>query len=60
MKAKVKLPDGTFVYRKVTIVPMGNFQMMYVRYMNKNYLIGDGDEYLRGTPEHFDLGKEIN
>ena len=60
MKAKIKLADGSFIQRVVTVTPCGNFQMMSVRYKNKEYLIGDGDEYLRGVPEHFVLGRELS
>lgn len=59
MDTSIKLDNGKIINRKVKVCYMGNFQMMSVRYKNKEYLIGDGDEYLRGIPECFTLGKEI-
>jgi hypothetical protein len=47
-KVQVKLPDGRIIQRKLKIQPMGNFIMNIITYKGKEYLCGDGDEYLRG------------
>jgi hypothetical protein len=59
-KIKVKLPDGKIIERVPTIIPFCNFQIFTIRYNNADYMIGDGDEYLRGMPEVFELGKKLN
>lgn len=60
MKVKVKLPNGEVIERKPKGHMFGNFQMLTIRYKNKEYLINEGDEYLRGYPEIFELGKEVS
>lgn len=59
MKVNVMLDDGTIIKRKPIVDQLGNFQLVMVRYNYRIYLIGDGDEYLRGNPEYFTLGSEI-
>lgn len=58
-KIKVCLPNGEIIERTPNVTPFGNFQMIWIRYDNKKYLVGDGDEYLRGYPSMFTLGKEL-
>jgi len=60
MKVKIRLEDGTIIERKVTTIQFGNFLMNVVRYKNEKYLIGDGDEYLRGYDKIFTLGRKIS
>lgn len=55
----IRLPDGTFIKRVPKVTQMGNFQMMTIIYNNAQYIIGVGDEYLRGMPEYFELGKKL-
>lgn len=62
MKVRIKINDSTatnYIFRKVKFVPFGNFIMNIIRYKNKDYLIGDGDEYLRGynVNKIYTLGK---
>lgn len=59
MKIKIKLIDGTIIRRKAKIVSFGNFQQMIVRYNNDDYIVGDGDEYIRGGPDFYTLGKKL-
>lgn len=58
-KIKVSLPDGEIIERVPNIEMCGNFQVLWIRYNNKKYVVGDGDEYLRGYPPVFALGNEI-
>lgn len=58
-KAKIKLPNGEMIERKINVEPMSNFQMLWINYKGSKYLVGEGDEYLRGFPEYFTLGKKI-
>ena len=51
--------NGCIIKRKIKFVPCGNFVMMVVRYKNAEYLIGDGDEYLRGYKEVYELGRKL-
>jgi len=51
MKVKIKVPNGDIVRRKIRVEQLGNSQMNIVRYMNNDYLIGSGTEYLRGYEE---------
>lgn len=37
----------------------GNFQMISVRYQGYEHLVGDGDEYLWGMPDEFELGRRL-
>lgn len=56
MKIKLRLNDGTIIERVPKIVSVGNFQQMVIRHKNEEYLVGDGDEYIRGGYEEiFDL-----
>jgi len=61
-RIKIKVDDGNYVYRTPNFMQVGNFQQMWVRYNGGAYLVGDGDEYIRG-PESYDtifkLGKQI-
>jgi len=52
---RIRLPNGKMIKRVPTGHSFGNFNMLTIRYRNQNYLIGEGDEYLRGYPKHFDL-----
>jgi len=65
-KVRVRVPTedrcgyGTKIIERVPkAVPFGNFQMLIVRWNSFEYLIGDGDEYLRGMPEEFELGRKL-
>lgn len=58
-KIKIKLATGEIIERVPNVEQLGNFQMLWIRYKGKKYLVGDGDEYLRGFPEIFEMGKEI-
>lgn len=52
--------DGKIIIRKIKPIRMGNFVMNIVRYKNAMYLIGDGDEYLRGGYDQvFELGRKL-
>ena len=60
MKVKIKV-GNEIIKRKVKQEQMGNFVMNIVRYKNHNYLIGDGDEYIRdGYNQIFTLGRRLN
>ncbi len=57
--AKIKVGDKIFT-RKVKPVWVGNFVMYIVRYKNELYLIGDGDEYIRGNLNKiYELGRKL-
>ena len=59
MKVKIKV-DGKIITRSVKQEQFGNFVMNIVRYKNNNYLIGDGDEYIReGYNQTFTLGRRL-
>lgn len=58
-KVKVKLEDGTIIERVPKATQLGNFVMLTIRYKNDEYHIGDGDEYLRGMPEVFEIGRKV-
>jgi len=60
-KIKIRTPEGDIIKRKPKAHRVGNFVMMTIRYKNKEYVIGSGDEYLRGMPEVFelDLNREV-
>jgi len=57
----IKLPNGKMIKRVPTGHSFGNFNMLTIRYNKSNYLIGDGDEYLRGYPKYFklDLSRKV-
>lgn len=55
MRLKIKV-DGRIILRKVKFVSLGNFVMNVVRYKNKEYLVGNGDEYMRGYERISTLG----
>lgn len=59
-KVKVRLPNGQIIERVPQAKQLGNWVNLYIRYKGDDYWIGDGDEYLRGTPEVFELGSMIN
>lgn len=52
--------DGKIITRMIKCVQMGNFVMNIVRYNNERYIIGDGDEYLRGYDKIFELGRKLD
>lgn len=54
-KIKIKLPDGKIIKRVPKAESLGNFVNIYIRWNGRDYWIGDGDEYLRGMPEVFEL-----
>ncbi len=58
-KIKIELPNGKIIERVPNFEQCGNFQMIWIRYDNKKYIVGDGDEYLRGYPDVFKLGDEL-
>jgi len=59
-KICIKLDSGVYIYRVPTIVPFGNFRQVIVRVLGSEYLVGDGDEYLRdGYNKVFTLGKKL-
>lgn len=61
VEVKIKVGDKV-VTRKVKHKRFGNFVMNIVRYKNAEYLIGDGDEYIRGGLDGekvYELGKRI-
>lgn len=51
--------DNKIILRKVKHYRFGNFVMNVIRYKNNDYLIGDGDEYLRGYEDVYTLGKQL-
>lgn len=55
-KVKVKLPNGQIIERVPHAKQLGNWVNMFIRYRGEDYWIGDGDEYLRGAPDVFELG----
>lgn len=59
MIAKIRLDNEIVIYRKIKFISFGNFVMLIIRYLNNEYLIGNGDEYLRGYPKEFKLGKKL-
>lgn len=58
-KIKIQLSNGDIIKRKPNMQQCGNFQIIWIRYNNNKYIVGDGDEYLRGYPDVFKLGKKI-
>lgn len=59
MKVKIDV-DGKIIERVVKFERLGNFVMNIVRYNNERYLVGDGDEYLRGYDKVFSLGRKLS
>lgn len=60
MGIKVKFEaDGKIRERVVKQEAFGNFVMNIVRYKNDQYLVGEGDEYLRGYDQILTLGKKL-
>jgi hypothetical protein len=59
MKVKIEV-EGKIIERVVKFEQLGNFVMNIVRYKNERYLVGDGDEYLRGYDKVFKLGRKIS
>lgn len=59
-KIKVRIDEEKVIERKPKVHQVGNFQIMTVRYNNKEYIVGDGDEYIRGGyDQEFTLGREV-
>ena len=48
MRIKIQMPDGKIIERTIKSSPLGNFSMNVVRIANEEYLLGSGDEYMRG------------
>jgi hypothetical protein len=46
----IKMPDGSIEKRTIKHERFGNFVMNTITVKKKVYLLGDGDEYLRGYP----------
>lgn len=59
MRIKIRV-NNRIITRKVRVEPCGNFVMNIVRYNNEYYLVGEGDEYLRGYSQVFTLGKKLH
>lgn len=59
MKVKIEV-EGKIIERVVKFKQLGNFVMNIVRYKNERYLVGDGDEYLRGYDKVFSLGRKLS
>lgn len=59
MRIMIDVGEDKLVCRSIKIVSFGNFQQMIVRYKNDEYLVGDGDEYLRGYNKVYKLGKKL-
>lgn len=53
--ALCRTPDGDTIYRRAYAESLGNFVMLSIKYKNHWHLIGEGDEYIRGTPDIFDI-----
>jgi hypothetical protein len=49
------LYKGQIIKRKIKPERMGNFVMNIVRIDNKEYLLGDGSEYLHGYDDAYDF-----
>jgi len=60
MKMQIRIDENITVIRKVKFVPFGNFIFNIVRYKNDEYLIGEGDEYLRGYKKIYELGTKLD
>ena len=60
MKIKIELPNGKTILRTPIGQALGNFSFLVVRYKNKEYVVNDGDEYLRGYPDSYRLKFECN
>jgi hypothetical protein len=58
-KVRVRLPNGMIIRRVANLEKVENYVMIWIRYKGKKYIINKGDEYLRGFPQIFDLGKEV-
>lgn len=54
MKVKIKV-DDKILERKAYVKTLCNFCQLFVRYQGRYYFIENGDEYLRGLPEYFEL-----
>jgi hypothetical protein len=58
---RIRLDNGKIIHRVVKHVQFGNFDMKIVTFEGKDYLVGEGDEYLRdGGDQVFKLGKELD
>ena len=53
--AKVRTPDGEIIERVLKAKKLGNWVNLYVRWNNEDWWVGNGDEYLRGYPEVFEI-----
>lgn len=56
---KVRLTNGEIIERVPNVEQVGNFQMIWVRYRSERYIVNEGDEYLHGFPDTFNLGLKI-
>lgn len=56
MKVKVKI-DGKIIEKSAFVRTLGNFSQLFIKYQGREYFIGNGDEYLKGLPEYFELDK---
>lgn len=55
MDAKIRMNDGKIITRKVKHERLGNFVFNIVRINNLFYLLGEGDEYMRGYDDVYDF-----
>jgi len=53
------LPDGTIIKRVPHVKALGNFCQLSVVYNGKRFAIGNGDEYMHGMPDCFELSHEM-
>ena len=65
-KVKIRVPTedqygySTKIIRRIPQADwFGNFVMLTIRWGNQMWIIGDGDEYLRGEPTEFELGGKV-
>lgn len=59
-KVKIQLPDGRIIERVAKTSSVGNFCQQFVTLDNELYSLGDGDEYIRGTPDVWKLSYSYN
>lgn len=53
--ARCITPDGKRICRRVYGKQLGNFVMLSVRYRGAWYNVGQGDEYIRGDVNEFQI-----
>jgi hypothetical protein len=55
--AKCQTPDGKIIMRRAYAYALGNFVQLSVRYLNAVYVLGNGDECVRGCPDVLQMRK---